>query len=244
MIRRTRRYRVHILISRIRSSLLCAVAALYPLWASAAQTFVYVAAPVCPHDPCASDVLVYDAATAGLVTRISLGAARPSYLALSPDGRRLYVSTETDPAGELIVIDTTQHRIVERYPGVAGGQVTAVSRDGSRLFIGSGSFISLYDTVARAFVWSTQGDGQISTADSRKVLWRPSRADESMCATSTASPSGFSAPMASSIWWRSCPCRHSGRLFRLRQQQRRRGVLRLGHQHAVERTAYDRLDRA
>jgi hypothetical protein len=149
--------------SPMRWLVFCAFAALVSSTVSAAQSFVYLAAPVCVATPvCAPEVLVYDAVTGGLVTRIPLTVGTtPSALAISPDGRRLYVSS-FGIGGGITVIDTTRHVSLGTPVDTGGGM--AVSRDGTRLFIVSGNGIFVYDTATDAIV-STIRLGSIQATD-------------------------------------------------------------------------------
>src|SRR5215467_320435 len=88
--------------------------------AEAAPSFVYVAAPICQSgSPCAPQVLVYDANTAALVTTIALPLnTSPAGIAISRDGRRLWVSlrAQTNNASpSLAAIDLQSHQFLSRY---------------------------------------------------------------------------------------------------------------------------------
>lgn len=86
-----------------------------------------------------NDVAVLDAGTGAEVKRLVAGRGA-SYMTLSPDRRRLYVTSvypdpgpwRTPPNSDITVIDTAQAEVVERIPlrGIAGVFHVAISADG------------------------------------------------------------------------------------------------------------------
>ena len=86
-----------------------------------------------------SDVAVLDAQTGAEVKRLLAGRGA-SYIAPSPDGRRLYVThvypnpgpERTPPESEITVIDTARAEVVDRIPlhSIAGVFHVAISADG------------------------------------------------------------------------------------------------------------------
>jgi len=120
--------------------------------ADAAPSFVYVAAPICRSgSPCAPQVLVYDASTANLVTRIGLPInTSPAGLVIATDGSKLYVSlrSQTNGAASLASIDLASHMFFAQYPADTAGPL-AISRDGSHVFISSTTALSLFDVSAQ-----------------------------------------------------------------------------------------------
>jgi hypothetical protein len=127
--------------------------------AEAAPSFVYVAAPICRSGaPCAPEVLVYDAGTAGLVTRIALPLnTSPNGIVISPDGQRLYVSlrSQANSASSIAVIDLASNLFLAQYAADAAGQL-AISRDGARVFISSNYAISVFDVSSHRVVSTIQ----------------------------------------------------------------------------------------
>jgi hypothetical protein len=117
--------------------------------AAAAQSFIYVAvaAPPCAAGPaCApGQLVVYDAVTKEVVTTAALGSAQnvPRGMAMSPDGRRLYISlSASDGSASLAVFDTARHQMASTYavtPAVAGP--VAITRDSQRVFVAGSSLV-------------------------------------------------------------------------------------------------------
>jgi len=96
-------------------------------------------------------VLVYDASTSNLVTRISLPInTSPAGLVIAPDGSRLYVSlrSQTNGGPSLASIDLASHMFFAQYPADTAGPL-AISRDGSHVFISSTNAMSLFDVSAQ-----------------------------------------------------------------------------------------------
>ena len=124
--------------------------------AGAAQSYIYVAVaspPCTPPSPCApGQLLVFDAITRQLVTHTQLGSATnlPRGMAISQDGRRLYISMGPDANGDtsLAVFDTSRHVMgpTFRLAPVAAGPV-GVTRDGSRVFIAGSSRLVVWDAA-------------------------------------------------------------------------------------------------
>jgi hypothetical protein len=148
---------------RTCSFLASAVAAFIGLLASpahAGQSFVYVTELACQlpvASACSNFVAgieAYDATTGKLAARIPLPANRfGGNMALSPDGRRLYVSL-TFPdfsGGEIAVIDTTRHQLLSTHPVALAFRLT-VSRDGSRVFVSGENVVRGYDTNSFALL--------------------------------------------------------------------------------------------
>ena len=85
-----------------------------------------------------SDISVIDLATGHEIKRLLAGRGA-SYLALSPDGQRIYCTHiypnpagfRSEPGSEITIIDTSTRRVVERkpLPNVAGVFHTAISAD-------------------------------------------------------------------------------------------------------------------
>ena len=95
-----------------------------------------------------NDVAVLDAQTGAEEKRLAAGSGA-SYLTLSPDGKRLYVThvypnsapARTAPESEITVIDTARAVVVDRIPlhGIAGVFHVAFSADG-RLGVAAGLY--------------------------------------------------------------------------------------------------------
>jgi hypothetical protein len=117
--------------SRLIAIAIAAALMTLPLRAAPGQSFVYVAAT---SDPIAApEVLVIDAATMAVVTRIPLPANTGQRgMAMSPDGRRLYVRSDDS----LVVIDTTTHAVVQTTSpfSTTGVSHLAVSNDGATVY--------------------------------------------------------------------------------------------------------------
>src|SRR6516165_343998 len=127
--------------------------------ADTTTSFVYVAAPICQSGaPCAPEVLVYDASTAALVTRIALPLnTSPAGIVISRDGTRLYVSLRPQTSGSptLAIADLTSNLFLAQYPVGAAGPL-AISRDGARVFISSQYAIAVFDVASQGVVSTIQ----------------------------------------------------------------------------------------
>ena len=79
-----------------------------------------------------NSVAVIDSATDQIITQIPVGS-KPSRLAMTPDGRKAYVSNGADNTLSAI---NTANRVVTRTIAVGGGpQEIAVTPDGGRVFV-------------------------------------------------------------------------------------------------------------
>lgn len=106
-------------------------------------------------------VAVIDTATNTIVSRIAVGD-RPTGMAMSPDGRSLYVVNEYDYVdhgpdieasyGSVSVIDTYSNTVTATITGESGGESgglqtfgegVAISPDGAQLYLGPGQIIDL-----------------------------------------------------------------------------------------------------
>jgi YVTN family beta-propeller protein len=107
--------------------------------------YVAVAASACAPAPCgAPQVVVVDAATAEIVTRIEMPAqTSPSGIAISPDGTRLYVSN-AGASTSLTVIDARKHTVLRTVNVTHSGQL-AVGSDPSRVFLLAGELLYAFD---------------------------------------------------------------------------------------------------
>jgi len=145
--------------------------------ARAAQSFVYVTQTGCASGPGCTVVAIeaYDATTGRLAARIPMPPNRyAGRMAISPDGRRLYVNLTLDTFQglEIAVIDMTRHQFLGTHPvagvGTLSGTVLtpveriAVSRDGSRVFHSSGSVIRGYDSTTFAQVVTITAAANVS----------------------------------------------------------------------------------
>lgn len=90
--------------------------------------------------------------TTQIVTTMTAGASA-SALAVSPDGRTLYVSTAGSLGAVVQVIDVATRNVVGGIPTPASGSGgdLAITADGSRLFFASGA-VSVIDTTTRTVV--------------------------------------------------------------------------------------------
>jgi DNA-binding beta-propeller fold protein YncE len=126
--------------------------------------YVYVAmrAAACAQPtPCAPpQVLVFDGATAQIVTSIDLPVhTAPAGIAMSPDGAHLYVSTvgvEFGASTSLTVIDARRHTWLATHPLAAHqfGEL-AVRHDDSRVYVMGRSAGNSFDHEVQAFDTST-----------------------------------------------------------------------------------------
>ncbi|HEX6463630.1 MAG TPA: hypothetical protein VFZ98_04230, partial [Vicinamibacterales bacterium] len=137
--------------------------------ADAAQSFVYVAAPICQSGvPCAPEVLVYDASTTALVTTIGLPLnTSPAGIVISHDGTRLYVSLRASSTGtpSLAVVDLTANVFLTQYASNAAGPL-AISRDGTRVFTSSQYSIDVFDVAGQRSIGTLQSGVVLDLAGS------------------------------------------------------------------------------
>jgi hypothetical protein len=121
---------------------LLALAGQAPSAATSGQSFLYVTTPPYPctndsGDPCPpSELLVYDARTLGLVTRIALPANSGDHtLVFAPDGRKLYAVG----SGDITVVDTATHAssLLDVTGGFGGTRrgIGVIRADGARIYI-------------------------------------------------------------------------------------------------------------
>ena len=70
----------------------------------------------------------------------------PQHLAVSPDGKRLYVPSLS--MNHIYVIDTATGRTIDTIPSIIGNHGTELSKDGKRLYIGNALLhrLDIYDT--------------------------------------------------------------------------------------------------
>jgi hypothetical protein len=116
-------------------------------------------------------VLVYDASTAALVTRVTLPLnTSPAGIVISRDGSRLYVSLHAQPTGSpsLAVVDLTSNLFLAQYPVSAAGPL-AISRDGARVFISCRYSIVVFDVASRSVVSIIQSGLALGLAASPSV---------------------------------------------------------------------------
>ena len=171
-----------------------------PLYA--AQSFVYVTRSSCEIGPPCTVLSVdaYDAATGRLAARIPLPPDRfAGRMALSPDGRRLYVSLTTVHFDlEIAVIDTTRHVLLGSHAVVGTGTLTfeeglAVSRDGARVFQSSGSVIRGYNATSFAVEITIAGAARVLDLAASPVadrLYSVEGCDLAGCSIDPAAPAG------------------------------------------------------
>lgn len=83
--------------------------------------------------------------------RIPVGA-RPRGLALSPDGRRLYIAEGND--ARIDVLDLATRRLVDQLPSGPDPERLAVSADGARIYVANedGATVSFIDVAAHKIV--------------------------------------------------------------------------------------------
>ncbi len=98
---------------------------------------------------------------------IDLGA-QPSAIAVSPDGRQVYVTLPH--ASAVAVVDAGDGRVVRTLPSIAGASVSAIAPDGNRLYVGSPDAIGVIDLARGSFQEVRAGfvrDLQVSVDGSR-----------------------------------------------------------------------------
>jgi DNA-binding beta-propeller fold protein YncE len=81
------------------------------------------------------DVAAFDLRSGAMLWRSEIAGVRADHLALSPDGRRLFVSALT--ANEVEVLDTQTGRVLGSFATGDWPHVIEVSRDGGRVYVGS-----------------------------------------------------------------------------------------------------------
>ena len=81
------------------------------------------------------DVAAFDIATGHMLWRVQIAGVRADHVALSKDGRRLFVSALT--ANEVQVIDTATHAIVGSFPTGDWPHVLELTPDGNTIVNGS-----------------------------------------------------------------------------------------------------------
>ena len=85
--------------------------------------------------PSFNDVVAIDLATGKIVWRQTLTGVRADHMAISPDGRRLVVSTASSAGPSVVnVLDTTTGRLVGTFPSGDTPHENVYSRDGRRIF--------------------------------------------------------------------------------------------------------------
>ena len=106
--------------------------------------FVYVA------NRGAGVVTVVDTASNKAVAEIQVPDGPPQYLAVAPDGRRLYVTVFGDRKGrvnEVAVLDTMSNRVIKTIPVGTRPLALAVKPDGSEIYVANSgsSTVSVID---------------------------------------------------------------------------------------------------
>ncbi|MGH8149207.1 MAG: beta-propeller fold lactonase family protein [Steroidobacteraceae bacterium] len=121
-----------------------------------------------PPDKAADGIAVFNAATRSVV-RVIRGVSDPEKLAVSPDGKRLYVASED--AGRAVVMDIATGRTLASVPVGAEPEGVRVSPNGRFVYFTSESANAVY-------VMSTRTDALVTTfkvgANPRAVAFSPS----------------------------------------------------------------------
>jgi YVTN family beta-propeller protein len=89
-----------------------------------------------------TELSVIDTATNALVGGLGFGGGVPAGLAITPDGKAVYLSIDTNVS----VIDTARRTVVATVPGVAGP--VAITPDGKRAYVAS-SPVAVIDTASK-----------------------------------------------------------------------------------------------
>ncbi|HMC23343.1 MAG TPA: cytochrome D1 domain-containing protein, partial [Thermoanaerobaculia bacterium] len=139
---------------------------------------VLLAATVFVTNERAGSVTVIDSSTDKVVKTIAVGT-RTRGMALSPDGKRLYVAVShfrDRPAhgpDEIAVVDTKSFRITDHFKSGTDPEGVALSPDGKRLFIsnedaGTASIIdSRTGRTVAALVVGTEPEGVATSHDGK-----------------------------------------------------------------------------
>ena len=118
----------------------------------------------------AGTMTAIDSTTDNVIKTISLGT-RTRGMALSPDGRRLYVAVShfrdrpSNGADHIAVIDTKAIAVIKRLPSGTDPEGIAISPDGKRLYISNedAGTTSIVDTIRgralAALVVGTEPEG-------------------------------------------------------------------------------------
>src|SRR5205823_431364 len=80
-------------------------------------------------------ISVIDAPTNKVVAVVK-GAREPGPVAVSPDGKRLYVADQTSPHSRFLTIDTATNRIISSLNIGQIATTLALSPDGARAYVG------------------------------------------------------------------------------------------------------------
>jgi DNA-binding beta-propeller fold protein YncE len=99
-------------------------------------------------------VAVVDTGRAAVVDVIRFDTGRPNDVAVSPDGRRVYVATGIAGAGALAVVDTADDTVLDTIPVrsssfPAGATGVALSPDGARAYVLTAAAVVVVDTERR-----------------------------------------------------------------------------------------------
>jgi YVTN family beta-propeller protein len=105
-----------------------------------------------------SAVMVVDAKSMEVVHTIPV-SARPHNVALTPDGRKLYVAIIAPP-GAVSVIDTERLEVIREIPHAGGLHNIYVTPDGRHAVAGSifGRRMPVYSTATDEEVWAWEGE--------------------------------------------------------------------------------------
>lgn len=142
-----------------------------------------------PTDHSLDGIAVFDVA-AGRVVRVLRGVSDPETIAVSPDGRRLYVASED--RGELVLMASDDGRVLTTAPVGGEAEGTAVSPDGSLVYATSEAdhVVAVYDTQAgrvRARIQvGERPRNAVFTADGRRAFV-PGESDSTVTAIDVAS---------------------------------------------------------
>jgi len=131
--------------------------------ASADGTRIYVSSEAL------SSVMVVDTRTMEIIETIQV-SARPNNIALTPDGKKLYVAIIARP-GAVDVIDTERMEVVKHIPHPGGLHNIYVTPDGKYAVAGSisGDRMTVYDTSTDEEAWSWEGESIRPMAISAKA---------------------------------------------------------------------------
>ncbi|MDG4668016.1 beta-propeller fold lactonase family protein [Mycobacterium sp. 236(2023)] len=150
-------------------------------------------------------VSIFDTATNTIIGEPISVARYPYGVAISPDGRRVYVANETlnpDIAGSVSVIDTATNTVIGSPIRVGADPVSvAISPDGKRVYVGNSrsGTISVIDTTTNKVVGKPIQTGDdpaflaVSPDGARVYVTRPS--DNAVVTVDTATSAVVGAPV-------------------------------------------------
>jgi WD40 repeat protein len=118
--------------------------------------------------PSFNDVVAIDLATGKIVWRTVLTGVRADHMAISPDGKRLAVSTASAAGPQVVdVLDTATGRMVGTFPSADTPHENVYSRDGKRIF--HASIGRIYTASDEPAMDATKGERVFEIVDARSL---------------------------------------------------------------------------